>query len=184
MELPIIDDLNTQQLEIIMSKILTGACNLYKKIICGLEWLSPLSLLLFRLWVAVDFFRAGLVKISDMGGTISLFQNIYHVPLLPPVAAAYTGTAVELILPWFLGFGLLGRLTALVLFGYNIIAVISFPDLWPHGLWHGFWHGDFSDHKVWALMLLAIAFCGPGKLSVDYVVKRWVMPKFGCKTTG
>ena len=92
-----------------MKKLLGGSCHYYQKTVHGLEWLSPLSLLLFRLWVAVDFFRAGLVKISDMDSTISLFQNIHHVPLLPPVAAAYTGTAVELILPWFLGFGLAGR---------------------------------------------------------------------------
>ncbi|MDE2236069.1 MAG: DoxX family protein [Gammaproteobacteria bacterium] len=164
-----------------MKQLLRNACHYYQKSAHGLEWLSPLSLLLFRLWVAVDFFRAGLVKISDMQSTIALFQNLYHVPLLPPVAAAYTGTAVELILPWFLGFGLAGRLTALVLFFYNIIAVISFPDLWPHGLWHGFWHSDFTDHKVWGLMLLAMVFFGPGKLSVDHLVQKWVLPKFGCR---
>jgi putative oxidoreductase len=167
--------------EISMKKLLSGACNFYYKAVCGIEWFAPVSLLLLRLWVAVDFFRAGLVKISDMDSTISLFQNIYHVPLLPPVAAAYTGTAVELILPWFLGFGLFGRLTAIVLFFYNIIAVVSFPDLWPHGLWHGFWHGDFTDHKVWGLMLLTIALLGPGKLSVDYLLQKSVLSRFGCK---
>jgi putative oxidoreductase len=163
-----------------VKKILSGACRLYRTTACGLEWLSPVSLLLLRLWVAVDFFRAGLVKISDMQSTVSLFQNLYHVPLLPPVAAAYIGTAVELILPWFLGLGLAGRITAVVLFFYNIIAVTSFPDLWPHGLWHGFWHSDFTDHKVWGLMLLTIALLGPGKLSLDYFLKKWVLPRFGC----
>ncbi|MGA9853657.1 MAG: DoxX family protein [Gammaproteobacteria bacterium] len=167
-----------------MNKILASSCDIYRKIVCGLEWLSPISLLLFRLWVAVDFFRAGLVKIADMQSTISLFQNIYHVPLLPPVAAAYIGTAVELILPWFLGLGLVGRLTAMVLFFYNIIAVISYPDLWPNGLWKDFWHGGFTDHKVWGLMLLAIVLYGPGKLSLDYLLKKWVLPGFGCKPNG
>jgi len=166
-----------------MKNLLASICHLYRKTVCGLEWLSPVSMLLLRVWVAVDFFRAGLVKISDMDSTISLFQNIYHVPLLPPVAAAYMGTAVELILPWFLGFGLVGRLTALVLFFYNIVAVISFPDLWPHGLWHGFWHGDFTDHKVWGLMLLVLVCFGPGKLSVDHLLQKWVLPRFGCEST-
>ncbi len=160
--------------------IFKRTCSLYGKTVCGLLWLSPLSLLLFRLWVAVDFFRAGLVKISDMNSTITLFQYIYHVPLLPPVAAAYIGTAVELILPWFLGFGLFGRLTAVVLFCYNIIAVISYPALWPHGLWHGFWGSDFTDHKVWGLMLLAIILYGPGKLSLDHLLQKWMLPRFGC----
>lgn len=152
-------------------------CKLYGTATRGLEWLSPVSLLLFRLWVAVDFWRAGVVKINDMQSTVSLFQYVYHVPLLPVVTAAYLGTAIELITPWFLGFGLFGRLTAMFLFGYNIIAVISYPALWPHGLWHGFWGGDFTDHKVWGLMLLAIVFFGPGKLSLDHVLRRWCWPR-------
>jgi len=164
-----------------MQRILNGTCSAYRKTTFALMWAAPASLLLFRLWVAVDFWRAGLVKLSDMQSTVSLFQYVYHVPLLPPVAAAYTGTAVELILPWFLGFGLFGRLTALFLFFYNIIAVISYPSLWPHGLWHGFWHSDFTDHKVWGLMLLAIVLYGPGKLSLDHLLQKWVLPRFGCK---
>ncbi len=163
-----------------MNKILTSTCHLYRKTVCGLELLSPVSLLLFRVWVAVDFFRAGLVKIADMQSTTSLFTNVYHVPLLAPVVAAYLGTAVELILPWFLGLGLAGRLTAVVLFFYNIVAVVSYPDLWPNGLWKDFWHGGFTDHKVWGLMLLAIVFYGPGELSLDHLLQKWVLPRFGC----
>ena len=160
-----------------MRNLFGRTCKLYGNAIHGLEWLSPISLLLFRLWVAVDFWRAGVVKASDMQSTITLFQYVYHVPLLPAVTAAYLGTAIELITPWFLGFGLLGRITALFLFGYNIIAVISYSALWPHGLWHGFWGSDFTDHKVWGLMLLAIVLFGPGKLSLDHVLRRWGWPR-------
>lgn len=166
-----------------MHKLLTRLCGGYSAAAKGLIWMTPLSLLLFRLWVAVDFWRAGVVKISDMQSTITLFQYIYHVPLLPPVIAAYLGTAIELIAPWFLGLGLAGRLTAVFLFIYNLIAVISYPALWPHGIWAGFWGSDFTDHKVWALMLFAVAAFGPGKLSVDYAFKRWIAPRIGCHTT-
>lgn len=165
-----------------MKAIAGRICNFYGKVVCGLEWFAPVSLLLFRLWVAVDFWRAGVVKVSDMNSTISLFTNLYHVPLLPPVLAAYLGTGIELILPWFLGLGFLGRMTALFLFFYNIIALISYPGLWPDGLWKDFWNGGFTDHKVWALMLLAIVVFGPGKLSVDHLLKKWVGPRFGCRT--
>ena len=159
-----------------MSNLFNRVSSWYANTARGLEWLAPVSLLLFRLWVAVDFWRAGVVKVSDMQSTISLFQYVYHVPLLPAVIAAYLGTTIELITPWFLGFGLLGRFTALFLFVYNIIAVISYPALWPHGLWHGFWGSDFTDHKVWGLMLLAIVFFGPGKLSLDHALQRWIWP--------
>ena len=151
----------------LISRTVSGYNNLVK----GLDWLSPLSLLSFRLWVAVDFWRAGLVKIDDMSGTVSLFENVYHVPILPPVTAAYLGTGVELVLPWFLAFGAGSRMTAAVLFVYNIIAVISYPDLWPGGLRHDFLNGGFIDHKAWALMLLATLLLGPGKLSVDHLLK-------------
>ncbi|HET7675451.1 MAG TPA: DoxX family protein [Gammaproteobacteria bacterium] len=146
----------------------------YEKFAAGLEWAAPVSLLLFRLWVATDFWRAGSVKFSNLPSTVSLFQYVYHVPLLPPVWAAYLGTGIELVIPWFIGLGLLGRPAALLLFVYNIIAVISYPALWPNGFWAGLWGGGFTDHKVWALMLLAIVLYGPGKLSLDHLLKRWL----------
>lgn len=165
-------------MEIICNRIYV----LYNKTTAGLEWAAPASLLLFRLWVAVDFFRAGLVKVADMSSTVTLFQYVYYVPLMPPVVAAYLGTGIELIVPWFIAFGLFGRPFAAFLFVYNIIAVISYPSLWPHGLWAGFWGSDFTDHKVWGLMLLAIVFFGPGKLSLDHILKRWLLPRLGCNT--
>lgn len=154
-----------------MTQLLSLCVGWYTNITKGLEWLAPLSLLSFRLWVAMDFWNAGRAKVADMSSTISLFEYVYHVPLLPPVTAAYLGTGMELVLPWFLGLGLGGRITAAILFVYNIIAVISYPDLWPHGLWQGFWHGGFVDHKTWALMLLAVVLMGPGKLSLDYAIE-------------
>lgn len=152
---------------------------LYEKSAAGLEWAAPASLLLFRLWVAAAFWRAGVVKISDMNSTVMLFQYMYHVPLLPPVWAAYLGTGIELVVPWFIALGFLGRPAALFLFIYNIIAVISYPALWPHGLWAGLWGSGFTDHKVWGLMLLAVVLFGPGKLSADHALKRWVLPRLG-----
>jgi putative oxidoreductase len=149
----------------------------YGSITRALEWAAPISLLLFRLWVATAFWRAGVVKLSDMHSTVMLFQYMYHVPLLPPVWAAYLGTGIELVVPWFIALGFLGRPAALFLFIYNIIAVISYPALWPHGFWAGLWGGGFTDHKVWGLMLLAITLFGPGKPSVDHALKRWVLPR-------
>jgi putative oxidoreductase len=80
---------------------------------------------------------------------------------------------IELITPWLLVFGIAGRLTALFLFVYNIIAVISYSVLWPHGFWVGLIGGDFSDHKIWAIMLLAVIAWGPGRLSVDRLIQRF-----------
>ncbi|MBU6421874.1 MAG: DoxX family protein [Gammaproteobacteria bacterium] len=131
-------------------------------------WLGSVTLLCMRVWVALAFWQAGLVKIASPETTRYLFENIYHVPLLPPDFAASLGTWIELIVPWFIGLGLLSRPFALFLFIYNIIAFISYPALWPHGFWYGlFSTAAFADHKIWGLMLMAVIAWGPGKLSLD-----------------
>lgn len=144
--------------------------NYYDQLARLLVGLAPVVLLLFRVWVALAFWRAGVVKIEDPMGTSYLFNNEYHVPLLSGDTAAFLGTWIELIAPWFLLLGLGGRLTAAFLFVYNIIAVISYPDLWPHGFWPGLLGSDFNDHKIWAMMLLAVIAWGPGFFSIDRVL--------------
>jgi len=144
----------------------------YDRLTVALAALEPTALLLLRFWVALAFWRAGVVKFADPSGTSYLFNNEYHVPLLSGDVAAFLGTWIELLTPWFLGFGLLGRPTAILLFVYNIVAVISYPDLWPHGFWHGLVGNDFADHKIWAMMLLVLIARGPGAWSVDRFARR------------
>src|SRR5690606_32658943 len=119
-----------------------------------------------RLWVAHAFWVSGLTKIRSRDSTLYLFENEYSVPLLPPELAAYTGTFVELAFPVLLALGLGGRIAALVLFLFNIVAVMSYPELNAAGL---------EQHKVWGLMLLVILLHGPGRLSLDtLIVRRWL----------
>lgn len=138
----------------------------------ALARLDPLVMLLLRFWVALAFWRAGVVKFDDPSGTRYLFESTYHVPLLAPDLAASVATWIELVAPWLLLLGLGGRLTAAFLFVYNLVAVVSYPDLWPHGFWTGLLGDDFNDHKVWAIMLLAVLVRGPGMLSVDRLLER------------
>ena len=156
-----------------MNRLLQHVTTLYAKVAAALAHLGPLALLLMRGWVAVVFWKAGVVKLADPIGTQYLFNQEYHVPLLSGNVAAFLGTWTELITPWLLGLGIAARPTALVLFVYNIVAVISYPDLWPHGFWTGlFGMEDFADHKVWGLMLLAVVAWGPGTLSLDALMGR------------
>jgi putative oxidoreductase len=145
----------------------------YQQLAEALSSLGPVVLLLFRVWVALAFWRAGVVKLDDPMGTSYLFNNEYHVPLLSGDTAAFLGTWIELIAPWFLLLGLGGRLTAVFLFVYNIMAVVSYPDLWPHGFWTGLIGSDFNDHKIWAMLLLAVIAWGPGALSLDRILERF-----------
>ena len=129
----------------------------------GLDWLAPAVDLAIRLQVASVFFQSGLTKIASWGTTLSLFENEYAVPLLPPHLAALLGTGVELFLPVLLVLGLGGRFAALGLFLFNIIAVVSYPDLGEVGL---------RDHQTWGLLLAVTLLHGPGKLSLDHLVGR------------
>lgn len=138
-----------------------------------LDRLAPLALLLLRLFVALAFWRAGVVKWDDPAGTAYLFENEYQVPLLAPAVAAALATWTELVLPWLLALGLGTRVVAAVLFVYNIVAVVSYPALWPNGLWQGFVGGDFNDHKAWGLMLLALVALGAGRWSFDALARGW-----------
>lgn len=132
--------------------------------IAALEgYLAPILDLAIRLWVGMVFFQSGLVKIQSWDTTLALFENEYAVPVLSPVLAAYLGTVAELVLPIFLVLGLGGRLFAAALFVFNIVAVISYPDLGEVGL---------KDHQYWGLLLLVTLFHGPGKLSIDHLVRR------------
>jgi putative oxidoreductase len=126
---------------------------------------SPVVDLIIRLYVAKVFWASGMTKIASWDTTLALFENEYAVPFLPPEIAAYMGTAVELGLPVFLVLGLGTRVAALVLFVFNIIAVVSYPDLSEVGL---------RDHFHWGLLLLVPAFHGGGKLSVDH----WLAKRF------
>ncbi|HSC47559.1 MAG TPA: DoxX family protein [Gammaproteobacteria bacterium] len=146
----------------------------YYKFAAWLECAAPLPDLFLRLWVADAFFRAGLVKIANMDSTIYLFENEYHVPLLPPDFAAYLGTGVELVVPVLLVLGLFGRISAGFMFVYNIVAVVSYPDLWPNGFWTDLFGDGFKDHKVWGLMLLVTFLRGPGKFSLDYLALKFI----------
>lgn len=131
------------------------------------EWLAPLGDLLIRFWVAKTFFFSGLAKIESWATTIMLFQYEYHVPLLSPVVAASLAAFIELSMSSLLFLGLGGRLPALILFVFNIIAVLSYPFLWtPAG------SVGLKDHIYWGLLLMILVLHGSGMLSLDKLIKR------------
>ncbi|STQ74465.1 DoxX family protein [Grimontia hollisae] len=129
----------------------------------ALKPLVPVLLLVSRLWVAWVFFKSGQTKIASWDSTLFLFEYEYQVPLIPWEMAAYLGTAAELILPVFLALGLLTRPAAFSLFVFNIVAVASYPTLWPKG---------FFDHQMWGVMLLVIMIWGPGLAALDNWLKK------------
>jgi putative oxidoreductase len=137
---------------------------------CITEWGGSLLSLAIRLYVGWQFFKAGLTKINDWSTTLALFRDEYHVPVLPPELAAVMGTLGELSLPILLLVGLLSRPAALGLFAVNVMAVVSYPQLFKFEC-----PAAINDHFYWGALLLVVVAFGPGRLSLD----RWLSQRSG-----
>ena len=82
--------------------------------------------------------------------------------MLSTELAAQLATAVELTCPVLLVLGLAARLATLPLLTMTfVIQVFVYPEAW-------------SQHLVWASMLLFILTRGPGPISLDRMIARRV----------
>jgi putative oxidoreductase len=133
-------------------------------VIAQLAWPQSLFLFFARVLVGLAFFRSGLTKLQDWDTTLFLFQEEYHVPLLPPEIAAYAGTGGELVLPVLLFAGVAARFAAAGLSLVNIVAVLSLAEIAPAAM---------MQHQLWGALLLAVVLWGGGRLALD----RWLAPR-------
>lgn len=124
------------------------------------DWLL---LLLGRLAVAAIFFLSGRTKVEGLltvtPGTYALFEEEYHVPLIPSEAAAHLATYAEHLFPLLLLLGLFTRLSATALLGMTlVIQTFVYPDAWP-------------THLSWAALLLPLIARGGGAASLDHLFR-------------
>jgi putative oxidoreductase len=116
--------------------------------------------LMFRIAIAAVFWSSGLTKIASWDTTIALFRDEYMVPLLPPEIAAVISATFELSCSALIVVGLATRLATLPLLGMTfVIEVFVYPDYW-------------TQHLMWASVLLFLLTKGPGVLSLDHYVGR------------
>jgi putative oxidoreductase len=135
------------------------------------HWLSFLQApfaLATRWYVSWQFLKSGYIKVTSWDTTLSLFQDEYHVPLLPPQLAAIVGAFGELFFPILLVLGLAGRLGAVGLFAVNAMAVISYA----HVLLQEGFEAALAQHILWGFMTAFLAIYGPGAWSIDHVIAR------------
>lgn len=133
-----------------------------------LDKLQPLALLAARVYVTKVFWASGWFKVTHWDSTLGLFESEYHVPLLPPHAAAVAGAFGELFFPALLVLGLFGRVGALGTFVVNAVAVISYSSVL---LSEGF-EAAIGNHILWGSLLLGLIVFGPGVISVDAWLER------------
>lgn len=131
------------------------------------EALTPLALLALRLPVAVIFWRSGRTRVEGWNifdiaeSQPFLFEYEFGLPL--PVLTAHVTAIAEHVLPVLLVLGLFTRLGALGMLTMTmVIQLFIYPDAW------------LNAHMFWAVILFAVVVLGPGKISLDHVIGRWV----------
>ncbi len=133
---------------------------------------SPLLDLGIRLFAANIFFPSGWQKFKnflndDWGSTVYLFQEAHVVPFLPPEIAAIAGTGTELILSVLLAIGLFSRFSAAGLLFTTILIQFFVMDAYGDSL-------SNPDHYFWMLLLAIPLIKGPGLLSLDTLLLKFI----------
>lgn len=129
--------------------------------------------LVLRVALAVPFWRSGILKwngflrLSDTAVTLFNEEFMLHLPGGPyhfpvPTAMAFLSGCGEILFPVLLVLGLGTRLAALGLLFMTVIVELTVPDGWP-------------VHITWAAMALGIMAYGPGRISVDHLLCKFVL---------
>lgn len=128
------------------------------------RWIGEdLIALAARLGTAGIFWLSGRTKVDGWltvsDNAVALFVDEYKVPLVDPTLAAHLAAYAEHLFPVLLVLGLFTRAAALALLGMiAVIQIFVYPAAWP-------------THLTWAAALLLIAGRGPGRLSLDRLLR-------------
>ena len=118
--------------------------------------------LALRLFPAAVFLQSGRSKVEGFqikDSTWFLFEQEYKLPLIPSDWAAVLATLAEHALPVLLVLGIATRLSALGLLGMTaVIQTFVYPEAW-------------ATHGLWAACFLALIARGPGRLSLDHLLR-------------
>ncbi|MCB9958178.1 MAG: DoxX family membrane protein [Rhodospirillaceae bacterium] len=131
----------------------------------GPAWALSAVLLGARLYLALPFWRAGLVRVDQWAAQSYLFELVHPLPGLSPMAAAYITTTAEIALPILLVLGLLGRLAA---FGLAAMAATIYFVI----------GGNFAvadEQFPWMAVGLLLTLTGPGCLSIDQAIRSYLL---------
>lgn len=129
--------------------------------------------LVLRVALAVPFWRSGILKwngflrLSDTAVTLFSDEFMLHLPGGPyhfpaPTAMAFLSGCGEVLFSVLLVLGLGTRFAALGLLFMTVIVELTVPDGWP-------------VHITWAAMALGIMAYGPGRISVDHLLCKFVL---------
>lgn len=131
---------------------------------------GDLVALLARAVVGLVFWLSGRTKVDGFAlkqATFFLFREEYKVPLLSPELAAYMATAAEHLCPLLLWLGLATRLSATALL---VMTLVIQTFVYPNA---------YVTHGLWAIGLLYLMKHGPGRVSLDHLIRSRYLPRQG-----
>lgn len=138
---------------------------LYNKFIEGTGKLRDLPLLLFRVILAVGFYEPAMMKLKNLSGVAEWFGSMnYPLPMIS--ASLSMVTEVSGIVLLILGLGT--RLISIPMMFIMVIATLTvhLPNGFPAG------DNGFEIPLYYFLMLFALVIYGPGKYSLDQLIRR------------
>src|SRR5271156_2949656 len=126
--------------------------------------------LVLRLALATPFWRSGVLKwdgflqLNDTAVDLFTSEFMLHLPGGPypfpaPATMAFLSGCAEIGLPILLVLGFATRFAAAGLLFMTFVVELTVPDGWP-------------IHITWAAMALGVMAWGPGRLSLDYAIRR------------
>lgn len=126
---------------------------------------TDMFLFFIRIWIAKIFFTSGLTKMGDGlfvldDSAVLLFEYEYGFAEAWAEVMARLAMYAEVIFPLLLVLGLGARFGAAGLIGVTV--VIQFF-VYP---------GSYAEHLTWFAALLPIFLLGPGKLSIDHIIRH------------
>lgn len=164
-------------------------------------WFLGLSArLIFSSVLMFYFLNSAMTKMGD--GLFGLFSPTIgaYAQILPPIVEAVeydisqvsffpwglivlAGTISEFILPWLILLGLGTRLASIAFIGF--IAVMTFVDINFHAVeaetigafFDRIHNAEIADQRLlWLFPLLVLILKGPGKISLDHLITRFLKP--------
>jgi putative oxidoreductase len=147
------------------------------------HFFAPLALLAIRLYVGHFYWQSGQTKFANLTSARDLFKTEYlpnweqnHIKHLSGIQISFpvpgvefatiASTTGELLFSTLLMIGLAGRAAAFGIFMMTLaIEMFVYPGT--------------DEHYYWMLTMAVILAYGPGNISVDYFIRKKLLPASG-----
>jgi len=139
---------------------------LYRFLLSKVELLRDLPPLIFRLILSYGFYGPALEKAENIENVIGWFRDSLGIPA--PELNAYLSVTTECTGFVCLFLGLATRIISVPLMVVMVVAIATVH--YPNGFACG--KNGFEVPFYYFFMLFSLVITGPGRISVDYLIKK------------